>query len=247
MVGYNYRFVPAIVLARNIVKAGQIGRIHQGCFRYVDEAFVEPGADKGWRRAEELSGRGVLSDLGSHALDLARYLLGEPAAISGFTRVFTDSRGNRRVTAPDAAVGTVHYDDGSIFSFEASSYCTGKKNWLAFELYGQAGALTWTLERINELQLYLNRDRKNGVSGFRRIYVSSRDHPDLVRWPPGEHPVGIDITYLLELRHLIERIGKNQSVKPEGADFDDGLRIELICDALEESAQQAGGVVTIPE
>ncbi|UCF99664.1 MAG: Gfo/Idh/MocA family oxidoreductase [Spirochaetaceae bacterium] len=245
MVGYNYRFVPAIILARTIVKSGQIGSIHQGCFRYIDEAFIDPGADLGWRRDKALSGRGVLGDLGSHAIELARYLLGEPAAVSGSTRIFTDTGENRQITAPDAALGTLYYADGSFFSFEASSCCTGRKNWLAFELYGLEGALMWSLERINELHLYLNRDRINRVSGFRRIYVSSRDHSDLVNWPPVEHPVGIDISYLLELRHLVERIAKDQSVKPEGADFGDGLRIELICEAFEASARRAGTEVDI--
>jgi predicted dehydrogenase len=242
MVGFNYRFIPAVVLARRLIREGRLGRIRQGQFRYVDEAFLDPASLSRWVRDRELSGRGVLGDLGSHAVDLARYLLGEPAAVAGFTRIFT---GDRRVTAPDAALGVLHYEGGSLFSLEASSCCTGRKNWLAFELYGQEGALSWNLERLNELQVYLRSDRERGAVGFQRVYVSRVDHPQLLPWPPVEHPTGIELSYLLEMRHLVRSIADGKPVPPEGADFEDGLQVERICEALERSSREGGAAVEI--
>jgi predicted dehydrogenase len=242
MVGFNYRFMPAVSLARRLIREGRLGRIHQGQFRYVDEAFVGAVSPFKWVRDRELSGRGVLGDLGSHAVDLARYLLGEPASVAGFTRTFTDDPG---VTAPDAALGVLHYEDGSLFALEASSYCTGRKNWLAFELFGEDGALRWNLERMNELQVYLRQDRERGAVGFQRVYVSRADHPELLAWPPAEHPAGIHVSYLLEMRHLVQSLSAGRRVSPEGADFHDGLRVERICEALEESSRSGGTAVKV--
>jgi predicted dehydrogenase len=244
MVGFNYRFIPAVILARRMVNEGRLGRLFQGQFRYVDEAFVGAAPPFDWVRNRELSGRGALGDLGSHAVDLARYLLGEPAAVAGFTRTFSRDPG---VSAPDAALGVLHYPDGSFFILETSSCCTGKKNWLAFELYGEQGALHWNLERLNELQVYLRQDRDRGAPGFRRVYVSRIDHPGLVPWPFGEHPAGIDISYLLEMRHLVQSISTGSPLSPEGADFQDGLQVERICEALEQSSRSGGGAVKIGE
>ncbi len=245
MVGYNYRFIPAVTLARRLVQEGRLGRIFHGQFRYLDEAFVDPDAPFKWIRDRELSGRGVLGDLGSHAVDLARHLLGEPRSVSGFTRTFAERAGGRPVTAPEAAMGLLHYQDGSLISLEASSYCTGRKNWLAFEIYGRDGAIVWNLERLNELQVYLRGDRGRSVAGFQRVYVCRADHEGLLPWPPGEHPEGIQISYLLELRRLVEALGRGEPVAPEGADFGDGLRVEMVCEALEESSRQNGTMVPV--
>jgi predicted dehydrogenase len=139
----------------------------------------------------------------------------------------------------------LHYPDGSFYIIEASSCCTGKKNWLAFELYGEEGALHWNLERLNELQVYLRQDRDRGVPGFRRVYVSRTDHTGLFPWPLGEHPAGIDISYMLEMRHLVSSIGAGSPLSPEGADFQDGLQVERICEALEQSCRSVGITVKI--
>jgi predicted dehydrogenase len=247
MVGYNYRFIPAVVLARRLILEGKIGRIYHGRLRYVDEAFTDPETSFSWRMDKELSGRGIVGDLGSHVSDLARFLLGqslgEPTGISGFTRIFDPSRGGRKVTAPDAAFGTLHFANGMLMSLEVSSLSSGRKNSLTFEISGEKGALFWDLERLNELQVYLHEDKSDGVSGFHSVYVSPLDHPELVPWPPGEHPVGIDISYLLELRHFVKAVIAQSNVSPDGAGFDDGLAVEIICENLEESSRNNGGFI----
>jgi predicted dehydrogenase len=195
----------------------------------------------------EQSGRGVLGDVGSHAIDLARFLLGEPEAVSGFTRIIVSERGRQKTSAPDAAFGTLHFPGGAIASFQASAFATGKKNSLSFQIYGRDGALAWDLERMNELQVYLVKDKAAGISGFRAVYVSAMDHRDLVPWPPAEHPVGIDISYLLEFHHFVTCRASGRSIAPLGADFSDGLTVELICEGLERSSQMDGRLVELHE
>ena len=261
MVGYNYRFIPAVVLARRLIGEGRLGHIYHGSLRYVDEAFTDPETSFSWRMDRELSGRGVLGDLGSHVIDLARFILGQslgqPIGVSGFTRIFNSTRGGREVTAPDAAFGMLHFANasrttgprstGSIFVLEASCLSSGRKNSLSFEISGEKGALYWDLERMNELQVYLHKDKTDGVSGFHSVYVSPLDHPELVPWPPGEHPVGIDISYLLELRHFVKAVIEHSSISRDGADFSDGLAVETICEKLEESSRRNGEYVSLCE
>ncbi|MCK5557030.1 MAG: hypothetical protein KAJ01_01540, partial [Candidatus Hydrogenedentes bacterium] len=165
--------------------------------------------------------------------------------------------GGKEVTAPDAAFGMLHFANasrttgprstGSVVVLEASSLSSGRKNSLSFEISGEKGALCWDLERMNELQVYLHKDKTDGVSGFHSVYVSPLDHPELVPWPPGEHPVGIELCYLLELRHFVKAVMVHSSVSPDGADFGDGLAIETICEKLEESSRNNGQYVKLPE
>jgi predicted dehydrogenase len=245
MVGFNYRFIPAVQLARRLITEGAVGKIHHAHFQYIDESYIDPNMSLTWRMDREQSGRGVLGDVGSHAIDLARFLLGEPEAVSGFTRVIVEERGRQKTSAPDAAFGMLHFRGGEIASLEASAFATGKKNALSFQIYGRDGALAWDLERLNELQVYLVKDKAAGISGFHAVYVSTMDHEDLVPWPPSAHPMGIDISYLLEFHHFVTCIAKGGAIAPLGTDFSDGLTVELICEGLERSSQMDGRRVVL--
>lgn len=245
MTGFNCRFIPAVLLARKLINEGAVGEIHHANFRYFDEAFIDPSASFEWRMDRELSGRGILGDLGSHAIDMARFLMGNPESISGFTRIIVSERAGHRVTAPDVVFATLHFSDGLLATIEASFFATGKKNSLSFEIYGRDAALSWDLERLNELKVYRIKERSTGLAGFHNLYVSLLDYPHLVPWPPGEHPVGIDLSYLLEIRHFVHCIIENRSTISPAADFNDGLQVEIICDGLEESSQNKGTLVEL--
>lgn len=244
MVGYNYRFVPAVILARKLIHEGKLGRIYQSRFSYLDEAFADPLGPYSWRMEKALSGRGVLADLGSHAIDLARCLLGEPSGASGLTCIIVPQRSGKNVTAPDAAYSRLHFTDGSIANLEASSFCTGRKNSLSFEIHGEKGALRWDLEELNDLHIYSTGEKVLGTAGFHVVKVSNMDQPELLKWP-GAFPLGVDHSYTTELRHLIECIAQGRTVTPEGADFHDGLLVEIVAEAIEESSRNQGKLVNL--
>jgi predicted dehydrogenase len=244
MTGFNYRFVPAVTLAWKLIRAGELGRLYQSRFSYADDAYTDPGSPYIWRMDRELSGRGVLADIGSHAIDLARFLIGQPSAVSGFARILVPQREGREVTAPDCISAALHFPDGSLAGLEASSLCTGKKNSLSFSIYGEKGAVHWDLEQLNDLHFYSSREEAEGKAGYRVIKVNNIDHADLVPWP-GNYPLGVDHSYTLELRHLIACLGESQPIAPRGADFQDGLRAEEIAEAIEESSRSQGRLVEI--
>ena len=240
MMGFNYRFVPAIILAKKIISEGKLGNVYHSRFQYCDEAYVGSSVPFCWRMDKNLSGRGILGDLGSHAVDLARFLVADPVSISGFTKIFVQERidpvsnKTREVTAPDAILAILQYSGGSVGTLEASSFRTGRKNYAAFEINAEKGAVMWNLERVNELCVYLDDDRRKGIAGFSRVNVGV-DHPSLVRWSQ-DYPVGVDYSYILEMLHLVKAIKDDAPVTPGGADFEDGLKCEIISESIEESS-----------
>jgi predicted dehydrogenase len=244
MMGFNCRFVPAVILAKKMIAVGKLGSLYHSRFQYCDEAYVGSSIPFGWRMDKDLSGRGILGDLGSHAIDLARFLVSEPLGVSGITKIFVDQRTDpvsserREVTAPDAAFAILHYSDGSEGTLEASSFRRGRKNYAAFEINAAKGAIRWDLERMNELGVYLEEDKEDDISGFRRVDVGL-DHPSLINWPQ-DYPVGIDYCYTLEMLHLVRAIKEDTAIAPEGADFDDGLKCEIISESIEESSRNNG-------
>lgn len=245
MVGFNYRFVPAVRLARSLIEEGRLGRIYQSRFVFHDEVFASPAAPFNWLMDRSLSGRGVLGDLGSHAIDLALFLLPElPTAVCGLERILVDLRQGRRVNAPDMVSATLQYRDGSLAAIDASSSHTGSKNALGFEIVGELGALRWSLERLNELDACFVSDRSKRSAGFRVIRPDRRDHEDLVPWV-ADYPIGLDATYLLEMLHLVRTIRSGAPIEPPGAGFPDGLRVEIVMAGIEESSRRRGASVSL--
>ena len=248
---YNYRFVPALRLAREMIERGELGQIYHFRAVYLQEWIMDPQFPMVWRLKKDIAGSGALGDLGAHIIDLARFLVGEPTAISGLTQTFikerpTDDGGRDTVDVDDAFVSLVQFANGAIGTLEASRYANGRKNHQRIEINGSKGSIVFDLERLNELEVHLS-DSEPGshAQGFRRVLVTEADHPFWKYWWPHGHIIGWEHTFVHEFTHLLDAIVNDTEVAPYGADFEDGYRAAVICDAVLESAANGGGLVPI--
>ena len=227
MCAFNYRFVPAVRLARQMIEAGELGEIQHFRGAYLQEW----GSTEGdiWRFQKEFAGSGALGDLGAHVVDLARYLVGEIEATSAMTQTFVAGR-----DVDDAVESAVRFENGAVGTIEASRFCPGRKNSFTWEINGSKGSLTFDLERLNEL------NHSEGNEGFRNILVSEADHPFWEHWWPQGHIIGWEHSFVHEIHHLLTAIRDDADVAPHGATLEDGYRAAEVCDAMLRSAEQGG-------
>ena len=239
MVGFNYRRVPALALARRLVEQGRIGPLRHVRAVYLQDWLADPEAPMTWRMRAERAGSGALGDLGAHVVDLARYLTGdEIAVVSAVSATFVrerpmaDGTGNGTVTVDDAVVFAGRLASGALASFEATRYATGRKNGLRIELNGARGSLAFDLERLNELEFFDAGDDSTD-SGFRRILVTESSHPYLSGWWPPGHTLGWEHTFTHQARDLVTAIAAGDQPSPS---FADGLAVQRVLDAVARSA-----------
>ena len=224
MCAFNYRFVPAVRLARQIIEAGELGDIQHFRGAYLQEWGTTEGDI--WRFQKDVAGSGALGDLGAHVIDVARYLVGEIAAVSALTATFQPGR-----NVDDAVEAAVAFSSGAVGTIEASRFCQGRKNHFTWEINGSKGSLGFDLERLNELQY------SEGNAGFRTVLVSEADHPFWEHWWPQGHMIGWEHSFVHELHHLLTAIRDGGDVAPHGATLEDGYRAAEICDAMLRSAE----------
>jgi predicted dehydrogenase len=239
MVGFNYRRVPALALARRLVEQGRIGPLRHVRAVYLQDWLADPETPMTWRMRAERAGSGALGDLGAHVVDLARYLTGdEIAGVSAVSATFVrerpmaDGTGNGTVTVDDAVVFAGRLASGALASFEATRYATGRKNGLRIELNGAKGSLAFDLERLNELEFFDAGDDSTD-SGFRRILVTESSHPYLSCWWPPGHTLGWEHTFTHQARDLVTAIAAGDQPSPS---FADGLAVQRVLDAVARSA-----------
>jgi predicted dehydrogenase len=253
MTGFNYRRVPAVALARQLVSEGRIGQIRHVRASYLQDWLVDPSFPLTWRLQRERAGSGALGDLGAHIVDLAQYLTGELiAGVSAATATFVGERplveapgGAPRtgpVTVDDAAVFTARLQSGALASFEATRFATGRKNQLLIELNGDRGSLAFDLERLNELQFYERAD-ESAEAGFRRIVVTEPGHPYLSAWWPPGHVLGWEHTFTHQVRDLVTAIAAGTDPVPS---FQDGLQVQRVLAAVEQSAARESTWTPVP-
>jgi predicted dehydrogenase len=237
MCAFNYRFVPAVRLARQMIEAGELGDIYHFRGRYLQEWIADEDFPVVWRLDKSVAGSGALGDLGAHVIDLARYLVGEITAVHGLTKTFVEERPGGKVDVDDAFEAVVEFDRGAVGTIEASRFCPGRKNAFDWEINGSRGSIAFDLERMNELSVYF-RDSKPGeqAQGFRRVLVSEADHPFWEHWWPHGHIIGWEHTFVHELHHFLSSIAADGEVAPHGATFEDGYRAAEVCDAVLRSA-----------
>jgi predicted dehydrogenase len=238
MCAFNYRFVPAVRLAREMIEAGELGDIYHFRGRYLQEWIIDPQFERVWRLDRSVAGSGALGDLGAHVIDLARFLVGEISTVSGITRTFIPERPGGTVDVDDAFEATVEFERGAVGTIEASRFCRGRKNALTFEINGSKGSLAFELERLNELQVHLVDSRPGPhAQGFRQVLVSEADQPFWQWWWPHGHIIGWEHTFVHEIHHLLQAITTDGDVRPYGADFEDGYRAAEVCDAILRSSE----------
>ncbi|MFD7322962.1 Gfo/Idh/MocA family protein [Streptomyces sp. NPDC059875] len=260
MVGFNYRRVPAIAYARRIVAEGRLGALRHVRVTYLQDWLVDPGFPLTWRLEREHAGSGALGDLGAHAVDLAQYLAGELlVGVSALTETFVRERpllagvsAGLSGTAGDGAYGAVTVDDAALFtgrlasgalaSFEATRMAAGRKNALRLEINGEKGSLAFDLERLNELSFH-DHTEPAASAGFRRILVTEPDHPYLEGWWPPGHALGYEHTFVHQARDLVLAIASGTGPAPS---FADGLQVQRVLAAVEESAQKNAVYTPVP-
>ena len=243
MVGFNYRFVPAIRLAKKLIDEGYIGKILQYRAVYLQEWIMDPNFPLVWRLRKDVAGSGALGDLGAHIIDLARFLVGEIDSVVGVMKTFIEERPlpedpskKGKVDVDDAFIALVKFENGVIGSIEASRFCAGRKNYERVEIHGSEGTIVFNLERFNELEVYTNKDPLDR-RGFKNILVTESVHPFYDKWWPHGHVIGWEHTFIHEVYHFFDAIANDKPIEPWGATFYDGLRVNQIMDAIVRSAE----------
>lgn len=183
MVCFNYRRVPAVQLAKRLIEQGRLGEIRHWRAVYLQDWLLNPEAPKSWRLDKETAGSGALGDFGTHLVDLARFLVGEVTEVAGTKETFVKERSVEAgstnmspVTVDDGAAFLARFENRAIGTFEASRVAPGRKGGESFEINGSHGSVVFDLERMNELQVYLE-DEDPDVAGFRTVLVTEPEHP----------------------------------------------------------------------
>ncbi|WP_062349565.1 Gfo/Idh/MocA family protein [Herbidospora yilanensis] len=248
MVAFNYRRVPAVALARQLVAEGRLGTIRHVRAQYLQDWIVDPDFPLVWRLQKDKAGSGALGDIGAHIIDTAQFILGEHlTGVSAITETFIKERpladasaglsaqGGAemgQVTVDDAAIFTGRFGGGAIASFEATRFATGRKNALRIEVNGSLGSISFDFESLNELWFH-DHTLAAEEGGFRRVLVTEAGHPYAGAWWPPGHGLGYENTFTHEVKDFLEAISAGADPTPS---FDDGLQVQKVLDAVERSA-----------
>ncbi|MCP9954171.1 MULTISPECIES: Gfo/Idh/MocA family protein [Actinomadura] len=238
MVGFNYRRVPAVTLARKLVDEGRIGTVRHIRAQYLQDWLSDPEAPFTWRMDRDKAGSGALGDIGAHIIDTAQFITGQSlAGVSALLDTFVPERpvpggGTARVTVDDAALFIGRTDAGALATFEATRFATGRKNSLRIEVSGSSGALAFDLESLNELWFH-DAAEDPRTAGFRRIVVTEPVHPYAGHWWPPGHILGYEHTFTHQLADLLTAIADGADPRPS---FADGLQVQRVLAAVADSA-----------
>jgi predicted dehydrogenase len=252
MCGFNYRRVPAVTMMRQLIAAGRLGVIRHVRAAYLQDWIVDPQFPLVWRLQKDRAGSGALGDIGAHIIDLTQYVTGQRiTGVSAVTETFVKERplpagssglaaqadGNGRATGPvtvdDAAVFVARLDGGSLATYEASRFATGRKNALRVEINGSLGSVVFDLERLNELEFY-DATRPTAEQGFTRILVTEGEHPYMSAWWPPGHIIGYEHSFTHQMRDFVEAVATGVDPAPS---FADALQVQLVLDAVTRSAE----------
>lgn len=242
-VNFNYRRCPAVALAKRFIEEGKLGRIHHWRGVYFNSFSVDPTAPLRWTMVKETAGSGPLAALGSHSVDLARYLVGEIRSVSAMTALFVPERplpGEDpvkgkvgKVTTEDAAFLLAEFENGALGSLETSRFATGRRNYNSFEIYGSRGSLLFNLERMNELEFF-SLDDPEEARGFRTILATERVHPYVSAWWPPGHIIGYEHTFIHGMADFVQAVVGREKIEPN---FFDGYKNMQVLDAALTSAE----------
>lgn len=237
MICHNYRRAPAVVLAKQLINEGRVGDLYHYRGTYLQDWIVDPQFPRVWRLEKAKAGSGALGDIASHSIDLSRYLVGEITEVAGMMKTFITERPlpeDKSKMAPvdvdDAALSLCKFANGAIGSIEASRFATGRKNYNRFEINGSRGSIAFDLERLNELELYIE---EGPNSGFRRVQVTDAQHPYIAGWWPPGHIIGYEHTFTHTVLDLLKAVDEQKVPTPN---FEDGVRNQRVLDAIEKAS-----------
>ena len=258
MLGFNYRRVPAIGLAKSLIESGRLGRIYHWRAVYLQDWIMDPQFPRIWKLNKAIAGSGSHHELNSHLIDLALYLVGPIKRVAGMDQTFIKQRPapvetgklSTMLTAEksSAAMETVDVDDTTLFlarfaneavgTFESTRFAAGRRNHNRFEINGSKGSLVFDLEDMNRLQYYSS-DDPGDVPGFRSIQTTEGCHPYIGHWWPPGHAIGYQNTFVNQFADFFQAIVEDR--KPEPG-FEAGLENQKVLDAVSRSIQSDGWV-----
>jgi predicted dehydrogenase len=231
MCAFNYRFFPAIQLAHQLIAAGELGEIVHFRSRFLLASAADARTpETTWRLRRETAGSGVIGDMLAHHVDLARYLVGEPAAVTAASRTGSPSRHAVTVDVEDAVVCAVEFAGGALATMEATRLTPGHVLESAIEIDGTRGTIGFDVASLNQLTVAT-------ASGRRVISVTEPDHPFGELWWPRGHGIGWGDSFIHQARHFLGAIAGRWTVAPHGATFADGYRCAQVCDAVVAAAE----------
>lgn len=251
MVGFTYRRVPAIGLARALVEEGRIGDIRHVRAQYLQDWIADPEAPLSWRLDKAKAGSGALGDIGAHVVDLTQYITGQRITeLTGRLETFVkerpyaagDTAGSLGgggasaergpVTVDDAASFLATFSSGAMGVFEATRFATGRKNAIRIEVNGSLGSLAFDFEDMNVLEYFDARDDAEHA-GFRRILATEAGHPYVAAWWPPGHGLGYEHGFTHQVVDLVQAIAAGEDPTPS---FADGLNVQRVLAAVETSS-----------
>ena len=243
MVWFNYRRVPAIALAKQLVDEGRVGRPFHYRAQYLQDWTISTKVPQGgptfWRLDVDVAGSGVTGDLLAHSIDTVIWLNGPVECVSAMTETFVKERQvqGQDVTRPvgidDACAFLVRFKNGSLGTFESTRYARGRKNFNTFEMNGEAGSLCFDLENAHRLEYYDHRDDDH-VHGWRSILVTDSVHPYMSHWWVPGCVIGYEHTFINALADFLKGLETGEAAQP---DFRCALQTQAVCDAVLESAR----------
>jgi predicted dehydrogenase len=239
---FNYRFFPAVRLAKELIGAGTLGKIYHFRGRYLQEPGHDPaaGLEDAWYASGTKSG--ILLGIGSHIIDMSRFLLGDIVALSGLVRTHNPTRTSRdghveNVTADEGNLALVEFASGATGTLESSGVATGHRNQHTWEINGAKGSLAWDLEDPNHLQVFIDGIPPKEVRGFTNVSVTDPGHPLPTAYLPVGHNAGWEYGHVHALHHFVDCLAEDKAVAPYGATFEDGYRCQVIMDAIVRSSR----------
>ncbi len=258
MVNFNYRFCPAVSLAKQLIDEGKIGKVFQWRGSYLQDWIIDPEFPLVWRLDKSVAGSGSHGDLNAHVIDLATWLVGDIAEVSSTMETFVKKRplqaqttgglsaaageGYGDVSVDDAVISLARFKNGAIGTFEASRFCAGHKNGIFFEINGDKGSIRFDFERMNELQ-YFNREDPPHAQGFRTILATESIHPYMNAWWPPGHIIGYEQGFCHSIFNFMDCIVNDKKPSP---DFADAAKINGVLDAMTKSSNTRSWV-KVPE
>jgi predicted dehydrogenase len=233
LVWFNYRRVPAVVLAKRFIEEGRLGQIYHYRALYLNESGNDPAKTSGWRYRRSESGSGALGDLLSHSLDTALYLNGVFTDLTAMTHTFATGR-----DVDDAVLLLAHFANGSIGSFEATRFGVGHRNQTSFEIHGSKGMLHFDLEDMNRL-VFFDANESAELRAPRSLMVPGQNHPYSQNfWKPG-HAIGYEHTFIATLGDFLLALSRGEAFHPN---FDDALAVQRLMHLIDSSASSRAWV-----
>jgi myo-inositol 2-dehydrogenase/D-chiro-inositol 1-dehydrogenase len=243
MVWYNYRRVPAVTLAKQLIDEGRLGRIFHYRAKFLQDWTISKDLPQGgaglWRLDVKVAGSGVTGDLLAHCIDTAVWLNGGIDKVNAMTETFIKQRKHtltgkvEKVGIDDACAFLARFRNGSLATFESTRYARGHKALYTFEINGEHASIGWDLHDLHRLQYFDHRD-EGRVRGWRSIHVSDGDHPYMKHWWVPGLQIGYEHTFIHQVADFLQGLADG---KPAGPTFKDALETQYVCDAVLKSAK----------